>query len=154
MTALASTDVTVTVSVRNRDIMPGAPKLAQIASIVFGNGSLTYPTGGIPLPAMGVFGFKKLIEFGAIEQPVNGFLYKFDRANHKMLIYAQGVRTGSTTAADSSSGALAENSLDAETVVRMMGTAVDVTYDLGPLKEVPATFTPAATTLLMLMLGE
>jgi hypothetical protein len=154
MTALASTDVTVTVSVRNRDIMPGAPKLAQIASIVFGNGSLTYPTGGIPLPAMGVFGFKKLIEFGAIEQPVNGFFYKFDRTNHKMLIYAQGVRTGSTTAGDVSSGALAENSLDAETAVRIMGAAVDVTYDLGPLKEVPSTFTPAATTLLMLMLGE
>jgi hypothetical protein len=154
MTALASTDVTVTVSVRNRDIIPGAPKLAQIASIVFGNATLTYPTGGIPLPAKGVFGFKKLIEFGVIEQPIDGFFYKFDRTNHKMLIYAQGFRTGSTTAADSASGALIENSLDAETVARLMGAAIDTTYDLGPLKEVPSTFTPAATTLLMLMLGE
>jgi hypothetical protein len=154
MTAIASTDVTVTVSTRNRDIMPGMPKRAQIASVVFGNGSLTYPTGGVPLPAKGSFGFQKEIEFGVIEQPINGFVYKFDRANHKILIYAQGIRTGSTTAADSTSGAKAENSADAEIAAVIMGTAVDTTYDLGPLKEVPASLAPAAVTLLILMLGE
>lgn len=154
MTALASSDVTVTVSVRNRNIMPGLPKLVQIAQVAFGNASLTYPAGGVPLPVIGQFGFKVAIEFGVIEQPINGFLYKFDRSNHKILIYGQGFTTGSSVAADSTSGALAEDSAGAETVVRLMGTAVDTTYDLGALKELPATFAPAATTLLMILFGE
>ena len=44
------------------------------------------------------------------------------------------VTTGSTTAADSTSGALVEDSAAAETVLRGMGTAVDTTYDIGSLK--------------------
>ncbi len=154
MAAIASSNVTVSVSTRNRDIIPAGPKLVQIASVQFGDGSLTYPTGGVPLPAIGTFGFKKAIEFGVIEQPVNGFFYKFDRANHKIVIYTQGVRTGSTAASTSASGALAENSADAETAVRLYGTAIDTTYDLGPLKEMAATIAPASATLLLLLFGE
>lgn len=154
MAAIASTNVTVAVSVRNRDVFPAGPKLVQIASVAFGNGSLTYPTGGVPLPAIGVFGFKKIIEFGLIEQPVDGYVYKYDRTNHKIVIYAQGVTTGSTAASTSANGALAENSAAAETAVRLYGTAVDTTYDLGPMKELPATIAPAATTLLMFLVGE
>ena len=154
MTAIAATDVAVTVSTRNRDIMPGMPKRAQIASVVFGNGTLTYPTGGVPLPAKGIFGFNKAIEFGVIEQPINGYLYKFDRTNHKILIYDQGVTTGHTTVDDATTGALVLNDALAEGAARLMGTAIDTIYHFGAMKEVPATFVPAATTLLMFMLGE
>jgi hypothetical protein len=154
MAAIASSDVTVSVSTRNRDIAPGGPKLMQIASVGFGNGSLTYPTGGVPLPAIGVFGFKKAIEFGVIEQPVNGFIYKFDRANHKIIIYTQGMRTGSTATGALANGAYAENSADAETVVRFSGTAIDTTYDFGPLKEMASTIAPAAASMLIMLLGQ
>jgi len=60
----------------------------------------------------------------------------------------------STTAADSSTGALIENSAAAETVARLMGTAVDTTYDLGAMIELPSTIAPASVTLKMLMIGE
>lgn len=43
------------------------------------------------------------------------------------------VRTGSTAAADSTSGALLEDAAAAETVIRAMGSAIDTTYDItGP----------------------
>lgn len=154
MAAIASANVTVSVSIRNRDIIPAGPKKVQLASVAFGDGSLTYPTGGVPLPAIGVFGFLKAIEFGAIEQPINGFFYKYDRANHKIVIYTQGMRTGSTAAGALANGAYAENSADAETVVRFSNTAIDTTYDFGPLKEMAATIAPAAATMWILMFGE
>ncbi len=154
MTALASTNVTVSVSVRNRDIIPAGPKRVQIASVTFGDGSLTYPTGGVPLPAIGVFGFNKLIEFGLIEQPINGFFYKFDRTNHKIVIYTQGITTGSTGAGALANGAYAENSAAAETVVRFSNTAIDTTYDFGPLKEMAAAIAPASATMLLMLFGE
>lgn len=155
MAAIASTDVTVTVSSRNQDIIPAGPKKVQIASVAFGNGSLTYPTGGVPLPAIGKFGFNKTIEFGLIEQPpANGFIYKFDRANHKIKIFTQGITTGSTAAGALANGAYAENSADAETVVRFSNTAIDTTYDFGALKEMAAAIAPAAVTMLILLIGE
>lgn len=154
MTALASSDVSVSCTARNRDIVPAGPKQVNLVDITFGTGVLTYPTGGVPLPAIGQFGYKKAIEFCAIEQPADGYVYKYDRANHKMMILAQGMTTGSTVAADAATGALAEDSAGAETAVRLMGSAVNQTYDLGPLKEVPATLAPAAVTLRLLLAGE
>jgi hypothetical protein len=154
MTALASTNVTVSVSVRNRDIIPAGPKRVQIASVTFGDGALTYPTGGVPLPAIGVFGFNKAIEFGVIEQPINGFFYKFDRANHKILIYNQGVLTGSTSTGALANGAYAVNSAAAETVVRFSNTAASTAYDFGPLREMAAAIAPASATMLLLLFGE
>lgn len=154
MTAIAAANVAVTVSTRNRDIWPAAPKRCQIALVAFGDGALTYPTGGVPLPAMGVFGFHTVIEFGAIEQPINGFLYKYDRANHKLLIYAQGFTTGATAAAANENGALVVNSAGAQGVPRIPNTAASTTYDMGPLKELPATVAPAAVSFLMMMIGQ
>jgi hypothetical protein len=154
MTALASTDVTVTVSSRNRDIVPGGPKLIQIASVVFGNATLTYPSGGVPLPAKSFFGFKKLIEFGVIEQPINGYIYKFDRTNHKILIYNQAITTGATGASTSSTGALALNDAAAEGAVRLYGSSTSTAYHFGALKELPTSNAPASVTLLIMLIGE
>ena len=89
MTALASSDVTVTVGVRDRDIgRGGMSKCLGVAQIAFGDGALTYPTGGIPLPAIGNFGLLRQMDFGALEPPPgDGYVYKYDRENHKILIY-------------------------------------------------------------------
>ena len=154
MTALASTDVTVTVSTRNRDIWAGTNKRCQIATVAFGNATLTYPANGVPLPAKGVFGFVKAIEFGVVMQPLDGLLYKYDLTNHKILIYGQGITTGATTAADAVSGALALDYAGAENAVRLMGTAISTIYYFGGLKEMPAAFAPAATSFLMMLIGE
>lgn len=154
MTALAAADVTVSCTARNRDIVPAGPKQVNLVDISFGDDTLTYPTGGVPMPAIGNFGYKKAIEFCAIEQPANGYFYKYDRTNHKMMVYTQGVRTGSSVAADATSGALVEDSGAAETVVRFMGTAVDTNYDLGPMREIPSTQAQAAVTLRAMLVGE
>ena len=156
MAALASTDVTVTVNARDRDIGHGAlNKNMCMASIVFGDGALTYPALGVPLPAIGSFGMLKQMDIGLIEQPHgDGLIYKYDRTNHKIRIYSQGVTMGSTAIAAYDNGALAEDENGAETVIRLSGGAADASYNLGALHEVGTSFAPAATTIKMLCIGE
>ena len=48
--------------------------------------------------------------------------------------YLNAFRTGSTATADSTAGALAEDTAAAETALRLMGTAVDTTYALSNLE--------------------
>lgn len=125
MTALASTDVTVTVNSRDKDIGHGAlSKFMGIATIVFGDGALTYPTGGVPLPAIGQFGLQRQVDIGLIEQPSgDGYVYKYDRTNHKIRIY-QNVDPADTGGADT------------------------------PLVEMGTGEAPAATTIKMVFIGE
>lgn len=157
MAAIASTNVEVTVAPAKREMAgAGAFKNFTQAQIKFGNGTLTYPTGGVPLPALGAFGLHKGIDLALIEQPpANGFVYKFDRANHKIKIFTQGVRTGSTDAAAAENGALVKDSSGAEAAApRLPKTAINSTYDLGPMIELPATIAPAEVTLDVLLIGE
>ena len=58
MAAIAASDVTVVVTER----WWAGPKLHSRGTIAFGNGTLTYPTAGIPLPAKEKFGFSRAIE--------------------------------------------------------------------------------------------
>jgi len=156
MAGLTSSDVTVTRSVRDRDIGHGTlGKNMTIVSVAFGDGAKTYPSGGVPMPAIGNFGFSRQVDFCAIQEPSgNGYTYKYDATNNKIRIYTQGVVTGSTAATACANGALVENSAAAETAVRLSGTAIDTTYDLGALIELPTTIAPALATLKLLMLGE
>lgn len=157
MAAITSSDVTVTVANKDRDIGGGGVfQNLTIASVAFGDGSLTYPTGGVPLPAIGQFGFKRGINFAAVQPPYDdGFVYKYDATNHKILMYTQGVLTGATAAAVNENGALVKNSAGAEAAApRLPKTAASSTYDLGPMIELPNTVAPAAKTLKLLMIGE
>jgi len=155
MTALASTDVTVSLSNRNKDIGHGRiGKNISIADITFGNAALTYPTGGVPLPDKAQFGFSREIAFGVPEEYGDGFTYKYDRTNHKLQIYTQGIVTGSTTIANNEDGALLEDSAATEGLPRIPHTAVDTTYDIGPLIELPTGIAPAAKTVRMMFVGE
>lgn len=56
-------------------------------SVAFGDGALTYPTGGVPI-AKANFGCPNVIESFIFESPgANGFVYKYDQANEKIRIY-------------------------------------------------------------------
>jgi len=156
MTALAATDITLTLSQRDKDIAHrGALKNISIAALSFGDGSLTYPSGGIPLPVIGKFGYSRQVDFGSIEpDPDDGYVYKYDRANHKLRVFAQGVTTGATAAAVNENGALAVDVSGAETAVRLPNTAASTAYSLGPLHEVGTSFAPLATAMRMLLFGE
>ncbi|MFH1952578.1 MAG: hypothetical protein ABIL06_13275 [Pseudomonadota bacterium] len=90
MTAFASTDVTVTIASGNGDIGHGAiGKNLTIATVTFGDAALTYATGGVPMPAIGSFGFQKDITLFLIQQPnANNYHYRYDDTNNKIKIYA------------------------------------------------------------------
>lgn len=155
MADLVAADVAVSIPVQDRNFVRSPSKQFALAEITFGDGIDTYPAGGVPLPDISQFGFKKQIDFVSIEQPpANGFFYKYDRANHKIMIFHQGVTTGSTGAADSTSGALAEDYAGDEGTVRMMDTAINTTYDMGGLTEMLAAATPVEATLKLLMIGQ
>ncbi|MDO9566676.1 MAG: hypothetical protein Q7J15_08050 [Candidatus Desulfaltia sp.] len=89
MAAFTSSDVTISLDPRDRHIL-GKIKMAK-CSIAFGNGVLTYTTGGVPMPAIGLFGMnKEVIGMNWLEgmgNSANGFIYKYDVTNRKILIY-------------------------------------------------------------------
>lgn len=98
MTAFAATDVTVTIPSTQVDMFPGMKKMTM-ATLTFGDASLTYATGGVPLPAIGNFGMKQAIDMMIIQQPTSPLLdYRYDAANHKLMIHDE----------DDTSGVLAE----------------------------------------------
>lgn len=97
----------------------------------------SYPTGGESLVPADV-GWSQFFLVTAHSRD-NGLVYIYDYANQTLEAYDQGMTTGSTGAADSTSGALAEDLAAAETVVRLMGSAIDTTYHFGQLREVANT---------------
>lgn len=151
MAALTATDVTVTIEWMEKALFK--KRRMAIVALTFGDGALTVPATGIPLPAIGYFGMTTAITDLFIMQHPNGFVYAYAAATHTLMVLAQGVVTGSTTVADATAGALLENAGGAETAFRAMGTAVDTTYNLGPLRPVEATFAPPATTVRALVVG-
>lgn len=86
---LAATDVTVTLPSRDRDIGHGAlRKEVSIATVTFGDGALTYPAGGVPMPAIGSFGFKREVKIVLpMVSAMDIYVYKYDATNNKLAMY-------------------------------------------------------------------
>jgi len=102
----------------------------------------SYPTGGESTTGI-TNSFRTALQITFISD--DGYTFKWDKTNNKVLAYTQGITTGATGAADSTSGALVLNTAAAESVFRAMGTAVSTTYNLQGLKEVPDTTDLSAT---------
>jgi hypothetical protein len=85
MVALASTDVTLTVNEQTRQTNQKRNRV----TVAFGNGTLTYPSGGVPMPAIGNFGMTEAINGMLFLEPnaANGFVYKYDISENKIRIY-------------------------------------------------------------------
>lgn len=88
MADLAASDVTV--AVVDRKIY--AKQRRNVVTITFGDGVLTYPSGGVPLPAAASFGMVRNIDFIVITDANDaaGIVWKYDQANHKLRGYIQG----------------------------------------------------------------
>lgn len=86
MADIASTDVVYTI--QSQEVMAPAPTKRVQATLVFGNGTLTYPTGGVPV-SKGSLGFPSVISTLSFIDAAsgNGFVYKYDLANAKIRIY-------------------------------------------------------------------
>lgn len=51
-----------------------------------------YPTGGIPMPAKGLFGFEHVMDAFVIfgnNAKTTDYLYRYDKANHKLFVYEE-----------------------------------------------------------------
>jgi phage baseplate assembly protein gpV len=99
MAALTAADVTVTVNPEDIDRSPdGRVGMRTFPTVQFGNAALTYVALGIPMPAIGKFGFHFAIKRAYIEQPGDGYIYSFDRANHKLRIFLGAAQAAITVA--------------------------------------------------------
>lgn len=88
MAKITAALVTVTLNPEDIDRSPdGRIGVRTFPTVAYGDGILEYTALGIPMPAIGKFGFNFAIKRAYIEQPANGFIYHFDRANHKLRIF-------------------------------------------------------------------
>ena len=111
MAFIGPADVTVTLNPEDIDRSPdGRIGMRTFPTVAFGNGVLHYSALGIHMPAIGKFGFHFAIKRAYIEQPGNGYIYSFDRANHKLRIFlgaAIGAITVDAITAGTPAGSLA-----------------------------------------------
>lgn len=179
MAKILAANVTVTPVPRHgRRLVEGVKQV--YADITFGNGALEYSTGGIPLPAIGVFGLNEIF-FADVEQK-DGYKYVIDRANHKLMIYQAPAVTASgslssvsggtpagTNTAPAFTGTEANLTGDAQAYTPVGAVAAPVfsgaalaghTHTLtgaastaAPMTECPATYAPAAITLRLRLEG-
>ena len=84
MADIASGDVTYS----QKSFSVANPKVSRVFSLVFGDGVLTYPAGGVPL-VKGHLGCPNAIEsFKFVDMAnANGYVYKYDYTNNKIKIY-------------------------------------------------------------------
>lgn len=110
MTDLVAADVTITVEKR---LIEGKRKRNR-CKIEFGDGALTYPSGGVPLPAFASWGMKRDLEYIILTDAndASGILWKYDQANIKLRGYEVGGIAGQTftgTANVGTSGVVTDN---------------------------------------------
>ena len=58
----------------------------NVCTITFGNGALTYPTNGVPMPDKKIFGMGRFGYLVVLGQNLPGFKYEFDPTLHTMRI--------------------------------------------------------------------
>jgi len=158
-------DVTATVTIVDRDFLGVANKLTLV-SIAFGNGTDTYPSGGIPLGGKEQFGINKQVKAVFIDQPVDGYVYKIDCSNPnnlKLRIYwaANDLKilggttpdTNATIGTVASDGPKLVKTASGDQTILSANAATNGGVLPGPLAEVPTTFAPAATVLKAMIVG-
>lgn len=88
MADIAAADVTYTEQAGTAKAGTADPRREGIFSVAFGNGTLTYPTGGVPLDKAKLGCPSQLDELIILDSGnANGFVYKWDAANNKIRIY-------------------------------------------------------------------
>jgi len=97
MTALAASDVTYTVV--DQSISAGSGNKSNSFDVAFGDGALTYPTGGVPM-AKAKFGTPNVIKKLNFSEPsaTDGYLYKYDLSTEKLLMYYAELSSGTDAA--------------------------------------------------------
>lgn len=80
--------VTWIASVEERTVA-GGKHINRVRLTTSGSGN-TYTTGGDALPSFGDMGFKRNLDYINIcDQSTDGFIYKFDSVNKKMMVFVE-----------------------------------------------------------------
>lgn len=90
MAAIAASNVTFTPSGRsNAASIEDNSGRYKVFTVTFGNGTLTYPSGGVPLSGLSKVGFPNTVGSVILEDSgsADGFLYKWSKANNTVRIY-------------------------------------------------------------------
>ena len=89
MPALAAANVTVAVPAKYARFKESG-RLHVYGTIAFGDGALTYPTAGIPLPAIGQFGMKvrlEALDFYGVNERTTDYMLRYNKAAHKLQLF-------------------------------------------------------------------
>lgn len=152
MTALASTDITVTVQER---VIKGIER-EHLCKFVFGDDALTYPSGGIPIPTFPRLGFFQQVKYLDIIDPndADGFVWKYDKENKKLRCYVQGYDhgTGGSVTLDDYPITAAAGVTTGISISLTTGAGAAVGR-LGALVEMDTASAPAATTMYVRAVG-
>jgi len=110
MADLTAADVTVTVE--HKDLTHNL-KMA-VMTFALGDGAKTVPAGGVPLPDLRPFWMHhRIIELAFTSKGGSGFLFDFDRANHKIMVKTFDYDAGADGPAIAFTGALPATTLRA-----------------------------------------
>lgn len=168
---LAAANVTITWTGASAVPKPGdiwieGRKRKALCTIAFGDGALTYPANGIPLPAIGKFGMIRSLEaIRILTGGVPGIAWDYDSANNKLKGYAHthDLRVA-LTSADAADSRVQASGVDlwvsepaaggADFEVAGLASGVSThggveSTSPGALSELAGTVTPAATSLLI-----
>lgn len=147
MADIASSDVTITVE---KISIVGKQRRNRV-KIVFGNGTLTYPSGGVPLPGYSSFGMKLRLEYLTVfdEDDASGVMFKYDKDNNKLRMYVQGYAhgTGGAVTLDDYPVTAAEGVTSGISVSLTTGAGAATGRLGGQVEQAAAADTPAAKTL-------
>ena len=95
MSALGASDVAYTLQEGTQFACPSDPHYRAVFKLVFGDGSLTYPSGGVPLTKAKLGCSVRIVSLQILDNGSgDGYDYKYDYANDKIRIYnSQGSHT-------------------------------------------------------------
>lgn len=113
------TAANVTVTVEEQNIVNG--KRRNRVKITFGDGALTYPAAGVPMPTFDKFGMKRNLDYLTIfdENDAVGQMFKYDMTNNKIRMYEfdyPNAAEGPALELDGGTDAVAAQTLFAEAV--------------------------------------
>ena len=158
MANLASSDIAVTLL--NRDLA-GPGRYRVLAKLVFGDGALTYPAGGVPLARADLGLPNEIQSLKIFDKGTSGYEWLYDRVNGKLVAmqsaanpHTHGVPAGThdlflknadqadgvTTRSNAASNKLGMNTGSSETVTGVL----DILGSGGIVADAGATTTPVA----------
>lgn len=151
------TAANVTVAVQEVTVGVGAVKRRNRCKVTFGDGALTYPSGGVPLPAASAFGMPQALDYIVLidSDDAQGIMWKYDFANKKLRGYIMGIDINAA-------GALVLDDFPLDTTGEPMATAISIGLAgaaaginyLGRMQELLAdTHAPAAHTMYVEAVG-